>query len=212
MEDVAKQGRTVLFVSHDTEALSLLCQKGILLNQGGVIASSKIEDVLRLYHDSYQEAYAKFTLENRPTDGHVALNSLRLINRAGEEIYAAEIGEDVGIEVNYSILTSYFKPCPNVHIYTTTGVYTFVHIFDNVNYEPGDYVGVCWIPKNLLNNISYTIGVAFTTMKQQHIHFYEKELIRLDIIESKSTRKHEWGGDINGVVRPLLENKIIRIE
>ena len=36
MEDVAKQGRTVLFVSHNMSAVKELCQKGILLDKGRV--------------------------------------------------------------------------------------------------------------------------------------------------------------------------------
>ncbi|WP_057936042.1 ABC transporter ATP-binding protein [Algoriphagus resistens] len=49
MEDVAGQGRTVLFVSHNMEAVSTLCKKGLLLNDGGVLNYGVIKNVLNSY-------------------------------------------------------------------------------------------------------------------------------------------------------------------
>ena len=50
MNDVSKgEGRTVLFVSHNTASLRALCSKGILLNQGKILTSSTIEDALDKY-------------------------------------------------------------------------------------------------------------------------------------------------------------------
>jgi len=55
MEDVSKnEGRTVLFVSHNTSALSVLCNKGIYLKNGQVNFDGSISEALSRYLDYSQ--------------------------------------------------------------------------------------------------------------------------------------------------------------
>jgi lipopolysaccharide transport system ATP-binding protein len=49
MEDVGKEGRTVLFVSHNMAAIRELCSKGILLKEGKLTSSGKSSDCLLVY-------------------------------------------------------------------------------------------------------------------------------------------------------------------
>ncbi|MEX2546210.1 MAG: ABC transporter ATP-binding protein [Chloroflexota bacterium] len=49
MGDVAKSGRTVLFVSHNMAAVRSLCPRGVLLDRGEIVAGGAIEQVLRQY-------------------------------------------------------------------------------------------------------------------------------------------------------------------
>src|SRR5262249_52341717 len=47
---VAKEGRTVLFVSHNAGAIATLCTKGILLDRGRSIMTGSVRDVLHFYN------------------------------------------------------------------------------------------------------------------------------------------------------------------
>ena len=49
MHDVARSGRTVLFVSHDLEAVNTLCERVFLLHEGRIVASGATRDVTALY-------------------------------------------------------------------------------------------------------------------------------------------------------------------
>ncbi|KKH47218.1 ABC transporter ATP-binding protein [Methanosarcina sp. 1.H.A.2.2] len=49
MEDVSKEGRTVLFVSHNMAAVQNLCNRALLLNQGTVIKDGEVADVIGYY-------------------------------------------------------------------------------------------------------------------------------------------------------------------
>jgi lipopolysaccharide transport system ATP-binding protein len=49
MRSLAEGGRTVLFVSHNLTTLSSLCQRGILLERGRLIADGPIADVVAAY-------------------------------------------------------------------------------------------------------------------------------------------------------------------
>jgi lipopolysaccharide transport system ATP-binding protein len=53
MQDISKQGgRTVLFVSHNLTTIQKLCNKGILLEQGKIIKSGKIDNIIETYCQS----------------------------------------------------------------------------------------------------------------------------------------------------------------
>src|SRR5205807_428324 len=50
MQDVAsKQGRTVLFVSHNLAAVRALCTRGLLLADGAVVSNGTIDAVIKKY-------------------------------------------------------------------------------------------------------------------------------------------------------------------
>jgi lipopolysaccharide transport system ATP-binding protein len=49
MEDVTKSGRTIIFVSHNMEAIVSLCSKGILLTRGEVDCMGPIEEIVDAY-------------------------------------------------------------------------------------------------------------------------------------------------------------------
>jgi ABC-type polysaccharide/polyol phosphate transport system ATPase subunit len=46
-----KRGRTVVFVSHDMQAVGRLCQRVLLLNQGELVADSTPAEVIPRYHE-----------------------------------------------------------------------------------------------------------------------------------------------------------------
>ena len=52
MQDVGKQGRTVLFVSHNMQAIARLCPRTILLDDGGIIEDGPSHKVVRAYLNS----------------------------------------------------------------------------------------------------------------------------------------------------------------
>ena len=50
MGDVAKEGRTILFVSHNMNAIQTLCNRGVLLDRGGVAFEGEIAPAISRYH------------------------------------------------------------------------------------------------------------------------------------------------------------------
>ncbi|MFY4728946.1 ABC transporter ATP-binding protein [Nitrospira sp. BLG_2] len=52
MEDVGKEGRTVLFVSHNMAAVNQLCTKGLLIDKGRISAEGAVENILGQYIQS----------------------------------------------------------------------------------------------------------------------------------------------------------------
>ncbi|MEI6293954.1 MAG: ABC transporter ATP-binding protein, partial [Methanomicrobiales archaeon] len=51
----AKEGRTVLFVSHNMAAVTGLCKKAILFDNGKIISNASTDKVIQEYHQSIQK-------------------------------------------------------------------------------------------------------------------------------------------------------------
>ncbi|MEE9355861.1 MAG: polysaccharide ABC transporter ATP-binding protein [Methylococcaceae bacterium] len=57
MQDVASQGRTVIFVSHNMPMIHNLCHKSILLNAGSIVADGITRNVINLYTSQKKEQF-----------------------------------------------------------------------------------------------------------------------------------------------------------
>ena len=55
MGDVAKEGRTVIFVSHNITAIRTLCNRALLLCKGRIIADESVEETIRKYMEGIRE-------------------------------------------------------------------------------------------------------------------------------------------------------------
>jgi lipopolysaccharide transport system ATP-binding protein len=55
MHDVATTGRTVLFVSHNLQAVSLLCSRGMLLRNGSLAYAGGVKDTIDLYVSTFTQ-------------------------------------------------------------------------------------------------------------------------------------------------------------
>ena len=83
MKDVSvNDGRTVLFVSHDLNAISQLCTHGILMNKGQVMHNGSVSDMLTKYlSQEKQSAIYQNTRDN--IDAAIYFESVRIENEAG---------------------------------------------------------------------------------------------------------------------------------
>jgi len=55
MQDVGREGRTVIFVSHNMAAIQSLCTKGMLLSHGSVVGFGRVEDQVQAYLGTLQQ-------------------------------------------------------------------------------------------------------------------------------------------------------------
>ncbi|MDB6128029.1 MAG: transporter ATP-binding protein [Verrucomicrobia bacterium] len=82
MNGISRSGRTVLFVSHQLDALRSICQTGLLLESGRVAASGEIQGVIARYHRPQSEFAAQFPATGKPCITSIAVDTGRL--EAGE--------------------------------------------------------------------------------------------------------------------------------
>ncbi|HAY33507.1 MAG TPA: ABC transporter ATP-binding protein [Ignavibacteria bacterium] len=109
MHDVSeKEGRTVLFVSHNLQAIRNLCQKTVILNNGELFASGNTEQVLKEYNELSRDITIKADTEinnniNRRGKGRVRFTSIDLTDESGNRRYKFEIGEKIRVKITFEI-------------------------------------------------------------------------------------------------------------
>jgi len=115
MQDVAaKQGRTILFVSHNTGVVASLCNKGILLRQGRLIMTGEVRDILK----HYTSEASKESVEFQPAVDRAGITRI-VIDQAGLSEGA------FNLEVSFRSPTTLNPPVVGVIVSTMMGVPVF---------------------------------------------------------------------------------------
>ncbi len=220
MEDVStKEGRTVLFVSHIMGAISLLCNRTILLQNGSISKAGNTSKVIAYYFNKSNESFSfiDYTkLNHNYQDKYSGLLSAKICNSNGMVINEVTIDESFYVRMTYKIKKKINGKCvPNFHFFTGEGSYIFVSSVPNVKIvEPGIYTAICEVPPHLMNNGIINIGVALTTYiaNGHFVNFFDKSALNLNIIDllNDSSRRYGYSGEIPGYVRPHLNWEIIK--
>ena len=215
MQDVGRQGRTVLFVSHNMPAITRLCPRTILLDAGRVISDGPSSQVIGAYLSSGLGTAAARVWPDpdaAPGDDVVRLCAVRVCSENGVFSDALDIRRPIGIEMEYEVLQSGHALTPNYHFYNEEGVYSFVARETDPRWAgrarpAGRYVSTAWIPGNLLSEGTLFVGAAISTMDPVVVHFYERDAVAFQIIDSMDgdSARGDFAGPMPGVVRPLLE-------
>lgn len=106
IQDMKRQGTTLLIVSHDRGAIQSICDKALLLRDGLLAVSGRPEDVMDYYNALLAE-HEQQTVQQTVTDdgvvqtvsgsGEVGLVRMRLQNSAGQPLEVVPIGEPVSL-------------------------------------------------------------------------------------------------------------------
>jgi lipopolysaccharide transport system ATP-binding protein len=111
MEDVGKEGRTVLFVSHNMGAISSLCQRCLLLDRGRVAIDSSSNNAIQMYLEGIKDQMSLLERKDRAGSGHVKFSKIGFrLSSSNTYVQTLIPGEDVTIEVFF--LTS--ENCPRI--------------------------------------------------------------------------------------------------
>jgi lipopolysaccharide transport system ATP-binding protein len=215
MQDVGKQGRTVLFVSHNMPAITRLCPRTILLERGAVLRDGPSPEIVSAYLSSGlgTTAAREWTdLSTAPGDDIVRLCAVRVCTEQGEVSHTMDIRRPVAIEMEYEVLTPGHALMPHLHFYNEEGVYAFVagDLDPEWRGRPrpiGRYVSTAWLPGNLLSEGTLFVGTAISTMSSLIAHFYERDAVAFQVVDSMDgdSARGDYAGQLPGVVRPMLQ-------
>lgn len=219
MGEVAGEGRTVLFVSHNMGAVRNLCEKSILLSEGKLITMGESEKVIQQYIKINKNAHSntKYS-DNDPKTGDdsVRLLSAKIVDKKNQSKMDFLITEEIQIKVTAVVEAKNSRRyIPNFHITTPDGGYVFVTQPSKLSItESGVYETTCVIPPNLLNDGVYYVGLALTSYPGAHVHYFLSNELEFEVIDPLTDvpTRHEYTGKYPGVVRPLLTWKAERIK
>ena len=210
MQNVAGSGRTVLFVSHNMNSVSSLCDRGILLKNGSIQKDDRIHNVIDEYLSGITTYGSKirFPEKERPSRDQIAsLHSARMVNKNEDDISSAECADQIGIEMIYEIMDNSYSPTPCVDVSTSKDELLFMNIADQENLpkKKGVHRVILWLPENLFNQGSYLFSPALVTMEGWKVHFYLKHALALEFYENLLNRKNAFKKKIDGLIKPKCE-------
>jgi lipopolysaccharide transport system ATP-binding protein len=215
MQEVGKEGRTVLFVSHNMPAVTRLCPRTILVDDGRIIGDGISSQIVGAYLSTGLGTTAAREwpeLATAPGNDLVRLRAVRVVNEDGEVADALDIRRTVEIEIEFEVLEAGHVLAPNLHFYNEQGVYAFV----TRDLDPawldrprlaGRYLSTARIPGNMLSEGTLFVGVAISTMNPVRIHFYERDAVAFQVIDSMAgdSARGDYAGPMPGVMRPMLQ-------
>jgi lipopolysaccharide transport system ATP-binding protein len=121
MNDVARSGRTVLFVSHNMAAIQRLCTRALLLDRGRVAADGRTAEVTARYlSGDARPTFAAAARTGEPQIVHVALRDV-----AGRPLARAVITAPLVIEIGYVLPHPSPGTCVGIGVLTGDGTAVF---------------------------------------------------------------------------------------
>jgi lipopolysaccharide transport system ATP-binding protein len=214
MKEIREDGRTILFVSHNMQAVTRLCKRLIYLSHGGLADDGPAYEVASRYLGSRLQTTCEKrweTLEQAPGNEIARLWSVRIHNEKGETIDTIDIRRPVGIEIAFEVLEPGHMLVPNYHFFTEDGNYVFIASDHDPDWRrrprpAGRYTSTAWIPGNFLAEGVLKVGVALSTMSPVFVHFFEENVVAFLVVDSSEgdSARGDYTGHMPGLVRPLL--------
>ncbi len=217
MEEVAdREGRTVLFVSHQMSMVASLCNRCMLFRDGLLTDDGMPSSVILNYQNAGHGGAAFVDYEHGgrgPGNEMARLLQGWVEDRNEHPVSEIAIEDPFAIHIVYEVLKQApCEPYPNIHVFDSRGNCAFVsaaQVNRSQPIQPGIYHAICNIPANLFNDGLYSIGLALTfTHSGIQVSFYDQNSLNFAVVDSMEnvpTRGSGYTGPIPGVLRPILE-------
>lgn len=215
MRDVGQSGRTVLFVSHDMQAVARLCGRVIWLKDGLLRQDGEAKQVISEYlHERSEIGAEKSWNDNdlRPGSDVVKLHRVHVRDIDGSVSSSVDISRPVGIAIMYEVLEQGKIVVPGIQLNNEQGMCIFVSHdwfggWRSTGREKGLYKSTVWIPENFLSEGTVFATVSAATYEPFEQHFVARDAVTFNVIDSveNDNMRGDLTGPIPGAVRPKLK-------
>jgi lipopolysaccharide transport system ATP-binding protein len=189
MEDVTRQGRTVLFVSHNVGAIERLCKTCILLESGRLVLRGACQRVLSQYVESVaaNEAQPLNQRTDREGNGIARFTAMRIRDHLGRETTQVKSGEACTIELDYVCS----QPIDDLLVAIGCVHPTQGALFQlNSRFVQASLAGrppggrlICRVPSLPINHGLYQLNVSLTTTKETDLFDQVRAAVMLTVTE-----------------------------
>ncbi len=213
MSDVAEEGRTVLFVSHNMSAILRLTDESIVLEKGKMVYRAPTAEAVEYYMSSgfSQSSERRWKPEDLPASAAPFRPvSLRVIDPRGDVSDTVRSIEPVTVEMEYELDEPIQGLRVGIYLLTIQGELIFTS-FDTDSgdvYEEfairqaGRYISRCQIPADFFNEGQYVLGVNASTFRVKR-YFQDEHALTFSVDPMGAPGK-QWPEVRLGSVRPRL--------
>jgi len=227
MKDIASEGRTVFFVSHNMSSIVKLCDRVILLKDGQVEQDGKSIDVVADYLSIFESGNGEVIwkdIEKAPGNDKIRLLEVRILQDGYDgPAQMVDRCKEIQIEITYinlqpeNLLYSAFRLKDNMggRVVASSNHKAMNLVEDKwfINPQPmGRYKSVCRIPANLLMEGQYSITILMG-IQPKKTQIMEEDIISFSVHDSGEENKIALGGyGIWGAVGPPMAWKTERLD
>jgi len=210
MSEVARGGRTVLFVSHNVTAIESLCEMVTWLDKGSLIQHGKAKDVVELYLKRSTVKATEQIWSN--LDIAPGNNEVRICRAAIRP--QSDSSDRITVETSFTMEFDYYNPNPGTYLSLSLVLYnqegtavfnTFPVKEQDWNGRPfpvGRFRSTCYVPGNLLNDGLHRVQLL--VVKNAGSVIYSHDNILVFEAHDTAERRGTWHGKWIGAVRPDL--------
>ena len=211
MKDVAGEGRTVIFVSHNMAAVKTLCNNGLVLVKGIPKFIGSAEDAVGYYfsgEDKSRQNLIQF--DDVFVDDIFKLNTISVQNTGKGFNLCVEENLEIEICTSFEMLSNQpERYVVTYHLFNEMGEAMFSFSSVDLKIKNGENNLICKIPANFFQAGEFTLSMFFVEDKKTAI-LIEKEIMVFTIVDSP----REFGvymGKEPGYIRPNFnwENRIV---
>jgi len=214
MKDVAGEGRTVLFVSHNMEAIMRLCPNTLLLENGLIQYLGSVKKAISLYlqSDLGMTSMRKWgDINKAPGNDIVRLLEVKVHTQNGKVLENFDITMPVQITMIYEVLKDDYVFTHICTLYNEQGInilnsHDVVSELRKMPRKKGCYVSTMTIPGNFLSEGTVTAGVGIVSQNPYLLYFHEKDTVAFNIVDDMSglSARGDYLGGFPGIIRPIL--------
>ena len=210
MGDVARDGRTVLFVSHNMVAVKSLCSRAILLSGGRMTKDGNVDDVVNGYlRDADGPGQTGIIPDDAPRlygTGEAKLRTVRLTDPSGNEVAQLYLGQPFKVELTFEVFQEIPDAVIDIGIVAIDGVQvTNSSTIDGggspVTVTPGRHV-ISFESNTVLLPRRYSFTVSLNHSNGVTVEWIERAL-DFDVLRVAETGidSYRWT-TVRGYVRP----------
>lgn len=195
--EVAKEGRTVIFVSHNMAAMDSLCKTAILLDKGKLVTYGETEAVIEQYlaqsKDAIQINGSEFVFDHDPSKP-MFIRKARILNEEGNLIdeldntksFVTEIDVEIN-EYNKGAYLAWVLRGPDYKVLCFSSDHDLTQEGSSIKGN-GQYRARVKFPANILNGGVYSIEMLI--VDRMKVHYFDVKTIDLFVIN-----RQEFGLD-----------------
>jgi lipopolysaccharide transport system ATP-binding protein len=213
MGDVAQQGRTVLFVSHNMSAILRLTEEAIVLNKGRMLMRGPTQEAVDFYLSSGQAQAGERVWdvdEVPPASSPFRPVSLKVRDRAGKVVDTVRSTEPLTVEFEYHLDAPITGLRVGIYLSTMRGEYVLTSfdtdepaLFEKFDSrKAGRYISRAEIPADTFNEGRYGLGVNASSFGVRR-YFMDENALAFNVDISGAPGTH-WPEPRVGPVRPRL--------
>jgi len=217
MSDVAQEGRTVLFVSHNMSAILRLTEETIVLDQGKLVYRAPTPAAVDYYMSSGLAQIGERVWaadEIPPSAAPFTPQVIRIRDGQGRVVDTVRSTETATIEIEYRLDAPITGLRVGMYLITARAesVFTSFDTDDPEQFEAyrvrpaGDYISRCTIPANYLNEGRYIIGINASAYRIRR-YFQDEQALSFNV-DGTAAPGSQWPELRMGPVRPLLDWRI----